>query len=185
MVQSISTPMTFDDFLEWDDGTERSFELIDGVPVAITDPNATHEDVADGLCALLTEHCRALNLSYVPKRSKQLKIETEPGEREKSRRADIIVFDRTEWLRLRDSSSPEVAYDAPPMVIEVVSTNWRDDYLTKLGKYEAKGIKEYWIVDYAGYGGVRYIGSPKQSTVMVYQLGGNEYLPGRAFQAGD
>jgi hypothetical protein len=28
-----------------------------------------------------------------------------------------------------------------------VSTNWRDDYLMKLGEYEKLGIAEYWIVD--------------------------------------
>ena len=34
-----------------------------------------------------------------------------------------------------------------PLVIEVVSTNWRGDYFTKLGQYEAVGIPEYWIVE--------------------------------------
>ena len=71
------------------------------------------------------------------------------------------------------------------MVVEVVSTHWRDDYLAKLGEYEATGISEYWIVDYAGYGGVRYIGSPQQPTVTIYCLGNGEYLPGQVFRASD
>ena len=33
-----------------------------------------------------------------------------------------------------------------PLVIEVVSTNWRDDYGHKLVEYEAMGMEEYWIV---------------------------------------
>ena len=56
------------------------------------------------------------------------------------------------------------------MIIEVVSTNWRDDYLTKLRDYEEIGIKEYWIVDYLALGGRRYIGNPKQPTISIYQL---------------
>ncbi|WP_264326524.1 hypothetical protein [Romeriopsis navalis] len=48
----IQDPMTFEKFLAWDDGKGRNFELRDGVPMPIVDPNAKHEDVADELCAL-------------------------------------------------------------------------------------------------------------------------------------
>jgi Uma2 family endonuclease len=37
-----------------------------------------------------------------------------------------------------------------PLVIEVVSTNWQDDYAHKLVDYEILGIPEYWIIDYLG-----------------------------------
>ena len=77
-----------------------------------------------------------------------------------------------------------------PLIVEVVSTNWRDDYLTKLRDYEEIGIQEYWIVeglsgesnspackprDYLGLGGRRYIGNPKQPTISIYQLVDGEY----------
>jgi len=52
----------------------------------------------------------------------------------------------------------------------VVSTNWSDDYALKLEDYETLGIAEYWICDYLGLGGKRYIGSPKQPTFSVYSL---------------
>ncbi len=61
------------------------------------------------------------------------------------------------------------------MVIEVMSTNWRDDYLTKLKEYEEIGISEYWIVDYLGLGGRRFIGNPKQPTILVHELIDGEY----------
>jgi Uma2 family endonuclease len=61
------------------------------------------------------------------------------------------------------------------LAIEVVSTNWQDDYLMKLGEYEKLGICEYWIVDYLGLGGRRYIGDPKQPTISVYHLVEEEY----------
>jgi Uma2 family endonuclease len=60
-------------------------------------------------------------------------------------------------------------------VVEVVSTNWRDDYLLKLADYEAFGIQEYWIVDYLGLGGRRYIGSPKQPTFTLCHLVDGEF----------
>lgn len=37
------------------------------------------------------------------------------------------------------------------------------------------GIAEYWIVDYLGIGGKRYIGSPKQPTFSVCTLEDGEY----------
>jgi Uma2 family endonuclease len=61
------------------------------------------------------------------------------------------------------------------LIVEVVSTNWRDDYGYKLVDYEALGISEYWIADYLGLGGRRYIGNPKQPTFSVYQLIDGEY----------
>jgi len=56
-----------------------------------------------------------------------------------------------------------------------VSTNWRVDYLTKAGDYEEMGIPEYWIADYLGLGGRRFIGNPKQPTISVHELIDGEY----------
>lgn len=41
--------------------------------------------------------------------------------------------------------------------------------------YETLGIQQYWIVDYLGIGGRRYIGSPKQPTFTVCTLVEGEY----------
>ena len=176
-IATVQKPMTFEEFLAWDDGTGGDFELIDGFPMPINDPNAKHEDVADDLCFKLSDHCLKLNLPYVPKRSKQVKLKTQPGEREKSFMADIVVFALSEWERMRNSPSSAAAYVPPPMVVEIISTNWKEDYLTKLGEYEDLGILEYWLVDYAAKGAVRYIGSPKQPTITVYRLVNGEYQP--------
>ena len=51
----------------------------------------------------------------------------------------------------------------------------RDDYLLKAADYSEMGIPEYWIVDYLGLGGRRFIGNPKQPTISVYQLVDGEY----------
>jgi Uma2 family endonuclease len=68
--------------------------------------------------------------------------------------------------------------------IEVVSTNWRDDYHKKFADYEALGIEEYWIVDYLGLGGRQFIGSPKQPTLSVCELVEGEY-EGQQFRGSD
>jgi Uma2 family endonuclease len=60
-------------------------------------------------------------------------------------------------------------------VVEVVSTNWQNDYARKVDDYQAFGIQEYWIVDYLGLGGTFFIGSPKQPTVTICNLQNRRY----------
>ncbi|MEG4584989.1 Uma2 family endonuclease [Microcoleus sp. MOSTC5] len=175
MVAIAQKTLSFEEFLNWDDESGRSFELVNGVAMPLSEPTAKHEDVVDGLCRLLVDHCQSLNLPYVPRQSKQVRLNAAPGESESSRKADIVVFAKEEWVRMRQSSASAAAYIPPPLAIEVVSTNWRDDYRIKLNEYETLGIIEYWIVDYAGLGGVQYIGSPKQPTVTINRLIDGEY----------
>ncbi|MCC3494871.1 MAG: Uma2 family endonuclease [Microcoleus sp. PH2017_25_DOB_D_A] len=175
MVAIAQKTLSFEEFLNWDDKSGRSFELVNGVALPLSEPTAKHEDVVDGLCRLLVDHCQSLNLPYIPRQSKQVRLNAAPGESESSRKADIVVFAKEEWVKMRQSSASAAAYIPPPLAIEVVSTNWRDDYRIKLNEYETLGILEYWIVDYAGLGGVQYIGSPKQSTVTINRLIDGEY----------
>jgi len=53
------------------------------------------------------------------------------------------------------------------LLVEVVSTNWRDDYLKKFADYEMMGILEYGIADYAAFDPIRHIGDPKEPTLSV------------------
>jgi Uma2 family endonuclease len=185
MYVPVTQPLTFEEFLAWDDGSGRDFELLDGIPVPLSEPNANHEDLIQRLCAYLETYCQDNDLPYVSRQSKQVRLRTEPGEKERSRKADIVIFTRDEWQRMKASSSSAAAYVPPPGVIEVVSNNWKDDYLTKLAEYEDLGVLEYMIVDYAAFGGIRFIGSPKQPAITIYQLENGEYLPGRVFRGHD
>lgn len=65
------------------------------------------------------------------------------------------------------------------LVIEVVSTNWENDYARKVEEYALMGIPEYWIVEqhFRGLGGIRFIGDPKQPTLTINQLVGKLYEP--------
>jgi Uma2 family endonuclease len=90
---------------------------------------------------------------------------------------DIIVLDReflgneTRW----ESESIIENAKSVKLIVEVVSSNWRDDYFKKRADYEEMGIAEYWIVDYAALGGRTFLGNPKQPTLSVYELIEGEY----------
>jgi len=90
---------------------------------------------------------------------------------------DILILNRPnlplEPLWKKASTITQAA--SIPLVIEVVSTNWRDDYFSKFADYEEMGIPEYWTVDYLGIGGKRFIGNPKQPTISVCELVDGEY----------
>ena len=59
-------PMTLEDFLRWDDGTDTRYELISGFPVAMAPPAPAHGMIAARIVARLEEAlrrrrpCRAL-----------------------------------------------------------------------------------------------------------------------------
>ncbi|WP_347238725.1 Uma2 family endonuclease [Anabaena sp. FACHB-1391] len=125
------------------------------------------------LAERITAEYLPLNLPYgIPKTT----FVKPPGS-ESSYLPDVLVINRNilandpNWRKSAVISDP----DSIPLVIEVVSTNWQDDYYKKLGDYEKLGIPEYWIVDYLALGSKRFIGSPKQPTISIHQLIEGEY----------
>ncbi|MDJ0716836.1 MAG: Uma2 family endonuclease [Prochloraceae cyanobacterium] len=90
---------------------------------------------------------------------------------------DLLLIDRRHLASepFWEKKSTLIHGESIPLVIEFVSTNGCDDYGYKLIDYEEMGIREYWIVDYLGIGGVHFIGQPKQPTLSIYQLVDGEY----------
>jgi Uma2 family endonuclease len=173
MVQAISQLMTLEDFLDWyPDGYGR-YELCNGAVVEMQ-PTGSHEQVGGFLGVKLGVEIDRLSLPYLIPRQAIVK----PLDNGLSGyNPDVIVLDRTALQDepLWKKRSTITQGKSVQVVIEVVSTNWRDDYGHKFIDYEALGIPEYWVVDYLGLGGRRYIGSPKRPTFSVYQLVDGEY----------
>jgi Uma2 family endonuclease len=92
-------------------------------------------------------------------------------------RPDVIVLDKEELSRepLWQQEPIICNGNTVKLVVEVISTNWQDDYARKVEEYALLGIPEYWIADFRGLGGIQFIGRPKQPTFTVYQLVGDIY----------
>ncbi|NET49050.1 MAG: Uma2 family endonuclease [Merismopedia sp. SIO2A8] len=166
-------PMSFDDFWDWyPENSDNRYELRRGVVIEMPKPKGKHSRLTGDLAYDLGTVFRAAHHPYFIPRECIVKISNDTGYE-----PDIIVLDGNEitheprWER----ESVITLSQSIKLVVEVVSTNWRDDYLFKLADYEALGIPEYWIVDYLGIGGRRYIGSPKQPTFTVCTLVDGEY----------
>lgn len=183
MAQALRKLVTFDEFVAWYPETpQRRYELHDGVIVEMPPPTGDHEQVVGFLATKFTLEYSRLNLPYfIPKTAFVKTLESESAYS-----PDVLILNRpnlvNEPLWKTESTVSQAA--SIPLVVEVVSTNWRDDYLKKAADYEAVGISEYWIVDYAALGGRRFIGNPKQPSISIYSLVEGEYQLSQ-FQAGD
>jgi Uma2 family endonuclease len=181
--QQLQAPVSFDEFIEWlPDSSERRYELHRGAIVEMPKPRGKHSKAAGDLAYDLGTAIRQAGVPYfIPKECIVRSVDGESGYE-----PDIIVLDEpalideAQW----ESGSIVTIGKSIKLIVEVVSTNWRDDYFTKFGEYEALGIQEYWIADYGALGGRRFIGNPKQPTFTVCSLIDGEYETQR-FQGSD
>ncbi|UKO99201.1 Uma2 family endonuclease [Nostoc sp. UHCC 0870] len=181
MTQALRKLTTFDEFVaKYPDETGKRYELHDGVVVEMPQPTGEHEEVTGFLAFEITRECIRLNLPYFIPKTALVK----PPENESAYSPDVLLLNRPNLANepLWKKESTVIQGISIPLIIEVVSTNWRDDYLKKYADYvrvasrrEVMGIPEYWIVDYAGLGGREFIGNPKQPTILVCCLEEGEY----------
>lgn len=62
MYATVTKPLTFEEFFAWDDGSGRDFDLLNGVRVPLSEPNANHQDLIERLCTYLEAHCKDADL---------------------------------------------------------------------------------------------------------------------------
>jgi len=164
MTQTIPKQVTFDEFIVWyPENSPTRYELHEGVIVQMPKPKGKHSEVAGFICGELFLEIRRFQLPYFIPKECIVKSDSDNSGYE----PDVIVLDRKPTLLEPrwERESIITMGQSVRLVIEVVSTNWQDDYLTKLRDYEALGIQEYWIVDYLGLGGRLHLGYPKRPTL--------------------
>jgi len=169
MVQVQPQLLSFDEFIQWlPESSECRYELHRGVVVEMPKPRGRHSEIAGLISGKLFTEIERWQLPYfIPKECIIRSVGGESGYE-----PDGVVLDR---VAIRDEPRWEresviTLGQSVRLVVEVVSQNWQDDYLHKLADYQALGIGEYWVVDYAALGGRIYIGNPKRPTLSVYRL---------------
>ena len=174
MVQAIPEFVTFDEFIAWyPENSEHRYELHNGVIVEIPLGTGDHSDIAGFISGKLFVEIERQQLPYLVPREYIVKFVNDKS----GYCPDVLVLDRSALLnepRWKKESIITMGASVC-LAVEVVSTNWRDDYFFKAADYEQMGITEYWIVDYLGLGGRRFIGSPKRPTISLNQLLEDEY----------
>ncbi|MGI0495036.1 Uma2 family endonuclease [Alkalinema pantanalense CENA528] len=165
-------PLSFEAFLARY-GSDNHYELIDG-EVFDLEPTGLHEEVA---AFITTKICVQIDNAGLPWFVLQRGLLRPHNTGMTAFRPDIAVIDRSELTKepLWSEQSILTLGTSIKFVAEVVSSNWQNDYARKLEDYAALGILEYWIADYAGLGGTRHIGKPKQPTLSVCTLVNGDY----------
>jgi Uma2 family endonuclease len=174
MLQTLPKITTFQEFVDWlPENSDLRYELHYGNIVEMAQPVGEHEEIKGFLNVEISFEIKRLGLSYsVPNQ-----VIVRPDDKDSGYFPDILVMNRanlpneSRWQKESILSSGA----SIPLVIEVVSTNWRNDYHLKFADYEEMGILEYWIVDYAALGGRNFIGNPKQPTISICNLVEEEY----------
>lgn len=141
-----SQKMSLKDYLNYDDGTDTRYELVNGELV----PMPPESDLNCRIVSLL--FACFLQLGIQPYR---LRVGTEivvSGARATTRLPDLMLLSEELAAALEGASRSTVMIDMPPpqLVVEVVSPgkdNKDRDYRYKRSEYAARGIQEYWIVD--------------------------------------
>ena len=174
MLQTLPKITTFQEFIDWlPENSDVRYELHHGNIVEMAQPVGEHEEIKGFLNVEISFEIKRLGLSYgIPNQ-----VIVRPDNKDSGYFPDVLVMNRanlpneSRWKKESILSSGA----SIPLVIEVVSTNWRADYYSKFADYEEMGILEYWIVDYAALGGRNFIGNPKQPTISVCHLVEGEY----------
>lgn len=172
--------LSFIEFLEQYPDGRGIFELVDGEIVQV-EPTRAHKNVARFLMFAFNDEIRRLGLDYIVDKDIIIRTVTASG-KEQGRNPDVGVVSSTLW---NSNVSTYGAVTEPiQLAVEVISTNWEDDYVDKFDEYQRLGIFEYWIVDYLAIASRTILGSPKVPTVFIHQLIDNKYQT-QAFKGAD
>ena len=161
--------LSFEQFVKQLPDEEGRYELVNGEIVRIL-PIRLHETLAEFLSDAFKDDVKRLKLNYWV--SGRIVVRTlTPNGKEQGRNPDVSVVDKT--VGDSDPFAYSALIEPLQLAVEIVSTNWEDDYIDKLDEYQRLGISEYWIVDYLALGSRNYLGNPKEPNVFVYLLDEN------------
>ncbi|MBW4673332.1 MAG: Uma2 family endonuclease [Desmonostoc geniculatum HA4340-LM1] len=173
MTQTLPKLVTFEQFIEWYPSNGARYELHKGVIVEIPPPTGEHENVVGFLAAQITFQFLQMGLPFRIPKTAFVKSQSNNS----TYYPDILLLNHDNLVNepLWSKQSTVIQAASIPLAVEVVSSNWRDDYYDKFRDYEEMGIPEYWIVDYAAIGGKRFTGNPKQKTITICELVDGDY----------
>lgn len=145
MVTAQRRKISFEEYLNYDDGTNKRYELVDGQLIEMPPASFLHSDIIEFIADCFKAIARQYKLDIKVKTG-DVGIRTGTNS---SRIPDISVIDGQVWQSYRRDKSA-VIEDSLMLAVEVVSPGAEQierDYTDKAREYQNTGIFEYWIVD--------------------------------------
>ena len=129
---------TYADYITWDDDVR--YELVDGVPYAMSAPTEDHQRLSGDLFRQLS--------TFLYGKSYQIRSAPYDVRLDADTDGDIVVQPDIVIICDRSKIGRRGCIGAPDMVIEILSeSSFTHDTHTKFKLYQAAGVREYWIVN--------------------------------------
>ena len=153
MIQAKPRFSTFEEYLSYDDGTDKRYELLNGELIELPPESGENISILGFLYLQLAPLMGHRRVRW----GLELEVRGEP----KNRYPDLTVIREEHIQQLRPRNTIRLSMQPLRVVIEAVSpglSNRERDYIDKRKQYQDRGIPEYWLID------------PARATVTVLEL---------------
>ncbi|MDJ1177258.1 Uma2 family endonuclease [Roseofilum sp. BLCC_M91] len=160
---------TFEDYLNYNDNSEKLYELFNGELIEMPPESGFNFEIAT---FLLIQFASLVGHRRVRGNGLELEVRGEP----KNRYPDLTIIRQEHIEQLSKRNTLRLSMSPPILVIEVVSPGEiqrERDYIAKRTQYQDCGIPEYWIVD------------PQTQTILILELTNQTYTEIGTFRNND
>jgi Uma2 family endonuclease len=141
--------LSFQEYLNYNDGTDTRYELLDGELIPMSLGTGKHGAIAKFLERNLDDEIANMGTNWTAQKFAVGIRSPRGGRWETSRIPDVTVLPIEQWESLANREAVIELNEPPPLlVVEVVSESTKNaDYRSKRSEYAVLEIPEYWIVD--------------------------------------
>jgi Uma2 family endonuclease len=160
---------TFEDYLNYNDNSEKLYELFNGELIEMRPESGFNVQIAT---FLLIQFASFVGYRRVRGHGLELEVRGEP----KNRYPDLTIIQEEHIQQLSARNTLRLSMSPPILVIEIVSPGEiqrERDYIAKRTQYQDCGIPEYWIVD------------PQTQTILILELTAQTYTEVGIFSEND
>lgn len=154
MIQLKTRFQSFEEYLAYDDGTDKLYELFNGELIEVPPESGRNVQIAT---FLLIQFASLVGHRRVRGHGLELEVNGEP----RNRYPDLTILREEHIEQLARRNTVRLTMSPPLLVVEVVSPGELQrsrDYVAKRTQYQDCGIPEYWIID------------PQQQSVLILEL---------------
>ncbi|MFN6560264.1 MAG: Uma2 family endonuclease [Nostoc sp. ChiSLP01] len=145
---------SFEEYLSYDDGSDKLYELFNGELIEMPPESGINVQIAT---FLLIQFASVLGYKRVRGHGLELEVRGEP----RNRYPDLTIIREEHIQQLAKRNTIRLEMLPPLLVIEVVSPGELQrnrDFIAKRSQYQDCGIPEYWIID------------PETQTILILEL---------------
>lgn len=154
MLQIKQRFQSFEEYLSYDDGSDKLYELFNGELIEMPPESGINVQIANRLFLIFA---LIVGIDRVRGHGLELEVRGEP----RNRYPDLTIIREEHIQQLAKRNTIRLEMLPPLLVIEVVSPGELQrnrDFIAKRSQYQDCGIPEYWIID------------PETQTILILEL---------------